>query len=80
LGWTHAGAYLANAAAKFPGVPTDKHDLQELRYEGEFDGVLCVDAMVFVPPEEPMPGSRSRRRPRVPGTRRDTPTTTYSRG
>jgi cyclopropane fatty-acyl-phospholipid synthase-like methyltransferase len=52
LGWTHAGAYLANAAAKSPGVPTDKHDLQELRYEGEFDGVLCVDAMEFVPPED----------------------------
>jgi SAM-dependent methyltransferase len=52
LGVDHAGALLANAAAKFPQVPTAKHDLQELPYRGEFDGVLCVDAMEFVPPEE----------------------------
>jgi SAM-dependent methyltransferase len=52
LGVDHAGAYLAKAATKFPGVPTDKHDLQELPYRDEFDGVLCVDAMEFVPPED----------------------------
>jgi SAM-dependent methyltransferase len=52
LGVDHAGAYLANAAAKFPQVPTEKHDLQDLPYRGEFDGVLCVDAMEFVPPED----------------------------
>jgi SAM-dependent methyltransferase len=33
-------------------APTDKHDLQELPYRSEFDGVLCVDAMEFVPPED----------------------------
>jgi SAM-dependent methyltransferase len=52
LGVDHARALLANAAAKFPQVPTAKHDLQELPYQGEFDGVLCVDAMEFVPPED----------------------------
>jgi SAM-dependent methyltransferase len=52
LGVDHAGAYLAKAAAKFPQVPTDHHDLQDLPYQGEFDGVLCMDAMEFVPPEE----------------------------
>jgi SAM-dependent methyltransferase len=52
LGVDHAGALLANAAAKFPQVPTDQHHLQDLPYQGEFDGVLCVDAMEFVPPEE----------------------------
>jgi SAM-dependent methyltransferase len=52
LGVDHAGALLAHAAAKFPQVPTDQHDLQELPYQGEFDGVLCVDAMEFVPPED----------------------------
>jgi SAM-dependent methyltransferase len=52
LGVDHAGAYLAKAAAKFPQVPTDKHDLQDLPYRGEFDGVLCMDAMEFVPPED----------------------------
>jgi SAM-dependent methyltransferase len=147
LGVDHAGALLANAAVKFPQVPTAKHDLQELPYRDEFDGVMCVDAMEFVPPEDwppvlesfrralrprgwlyltvelappigcarptrrpagrasrwwtarssgraptattittrawgrsepgsPVLGSPSRRRPRAPGTRRDTPTTT----
>jgi SAM-dependent methyltransferase len=148
LGTDHAGAALAIAAAKFPQVPTEQHDLQELPYQGGFDGVLCVDAMEFVPPEDwppvlerfhralrprgwlyltielapadqvrtanqaarrsglpvvdgeviwdeptattittpassrsehgwPTPGSPSRRRPRDPGTRKGTPTTTY---
>jgi SAM-dependent methyltransferase len=52
LGVDHAGGLLANAAAKFPKVPTEQRDLQELPYQHEFDGVLCVDAMEFVPPEE----------------------------
>jgi SAM-dependent methyltransferase len=52
LGVDHAGALLANAAAKFPQVPTEQHDLQDLPYQDEFDGVLCVDAMEFVPPED----------------------------
>jgi SAM-dependent methyltransferase len=55
LGVDHAGALLANAAAKFPQIPTEQHDLQELPYRGEFDGVLCVDAMEFVPPEDWQP-------------------------
>jgi 2-polyprenyl-3-methyl-5-hydroxy-6-metoxy-1,4-benzoquinol methylase len=52
LGVDHAGAYLAIAAAKFSQVPTEQHDLQELPYQDEFHGVLCVDAMEFVPPED----------------------------
>jgi SAM-dependent methyltransferase len=52
LGVDHARAALAIAAAKFPQVPIERHDLQELPYRGEFDGVLCVDAMEFVPPED----------------------------
>jgi len=52
LGVDHAGGHLANAGAKFPHVPTDKHDLQDLPYRDEFDGVMCVDAMEFVPPED----------------------------
>jgi SAM-dependent methyltransferase len=52
LGVDHAGAYLATAKAKFPRVLTEKRDLQELPYRDEFDGVMCVDAMEFVPPEE----------------------------
>ena len=52
LGVDHAGAPLAIAAAKFPQVPTERHDLQELPYQDEFHGVLCVDAMEFVAPED----------------------------
>jgi SAM-dependent methyltransferase len=62
LGVDHTGAYLARAAVKFPGVPTDKHDLQELPYNDEFDGVLCVDAMEFVAPEDWPPVLRRFRR------------------
>jgi SAM-dependent methyltransferase len=67
LGVDHAGALLANAAAKFPQVPTAKHDLQELPYQGEFDGVLCVDAMEFVPPEDWPPVLERFRRALGPG-------------
>jgi SAM-dependent methyltransferase len=52
LGVDHTGVYLDRARAKYLDVPTEKHDLQELPYRGEFDGVMCVDAMEFVPPEE----------------------------
>jgi cyclopropane fatty-acyl-phospholipid synthase-like methyltransferase len=52
LGVDHAGAYLAKAAAKFPAASTEKHDLQDLPYREAFDGVMCVDAMEFVPPED----------------------------
>ncbi|HEX9122656.1 MAG TPA: methyltransferase domain-containing protein [Actinomycetota bacterium] len=52
LGVDHTRGYLAKAGEKFPGVPTQKHDLQDLPYEDAFDGVMCVDAMEFVPPED----------------------------
>jgi SAM-dependent methyltransferase len=52
LGVDHTGSYLDRVRMKFPGVPTEKHDLQELPYRDGFDGVMCVDAMEFVPPEE----------------------------
>jgi SAM-dependent methyltransferase len=52
LGVDHADAALAIATAKFPQVPTEQHDLQELPYQDQFHGVLCVDAMEFVPPED----------------------------
>lgn len=52
LGTDHTQAYLDRAREKFPDVPTEKHDLQDLPYDGGFDGVLCVDAMEFVAPED----------------------------
>ena len=52
LGVDHSAGHLAVAATKFPVVPREQRDLQELPYRDEFDGVMCVDAMEFVPPEE----------------------------
>jgi SAM-dependent methyltransferase len=52
LGADHTDAYLTRLREKFPAVSTAKHDLQDLPYEGEFDGLMCVDAMEFVPPED----------------------------
>jgi len=42
---------LARARAKYPDVQLEKTGLQELRYLGEFDVVMCVDAMENVFPE-----------------------------
>lgn len=52
LGVDHTDGYLANAVAKFPGAAVEKHDLQDLPYWDRFEGVMCVDAMEFVPPED----------------------------
>lgn len=52
LGVDHAERSLAKVREKFPGVSTAEHALQGLPYEDEFDGVMCVDAMEFVPPED----------------------------
>ncbi|MFB3739624.1 MAG: class I SAM-dependent methyltransferase, partial [Candidatus Velamenicoccus archaeovorus] len=48
----HTAAYLAKVREKYPDAATEKHDLQDLPYRDAFDGVMCVDAMEFVPPEE----------------------------
>jgi SAM-dependent methyltransferase len=52
LGVDHSGGHLARARDKFPDVPTERRDLQDLPYREEFDGVMCVDAMEMVPPED----------------------------
>jgi SAM-dependent methyltransferase len=52
LGVDQSGGHLARAGSKFSQVPTEKHDLQDFPYTEEFDGVMCVDAMEFVPPED----------------------------
>jgi SAM-dependent methyltransferase len=52
VGTDHSSGHLARAQAKYPHVDTERVDLQELRFDAEFDGVICVDAMEFVPPEE----------------------------
>jgi SAM-dependent methyltransferase len=52
VGVDHAARALAIAQAKAPQARTARHDLQDLPYRDQFDGVMCVDAMEFVPPEE----------------------------
>jgi len=48
----HTASYLDKVAEKAPGVATARYHLQELPYLEEFDGVMCVDAMEFTPPED----------------------------
>jgi ubiquinone/menaquinone biosynthesis C-methylase UbiE len=43
---------LDQARAKFPAVELIRSGLQELDLDRTFDGVLCIDAMEFVPPED----------------------------
>ncbi|HEX4206168.1 MAG TPA: class I SAM-dependent methyltransferase [Ktedonobacteraceae bacterium] len=43
---------LLQARAKFPRVRTEKQGLQEIDFTDAFDGVICVDAMEFVSPED----------------------------
>lgn len=47
-----AQGMLANAKAKFPDVEFEKMGLQELAYQEIFDGVICMDAMENVCPED----------------------------
>jgi cyclopropane fatty-acyl-phospholipid synthase-like methyltransferase len=55
-GVDQSAGMLARAAAKHPGVPTRRVALQELAGEadlaGRFDGLLCVDALENVGPED----------------------------
>jgi ubiquinone/menaquinone biosynthesis C-methylase UbiE len=68
LGVDHSGGHLARAREKFPDVPTEKTDLQDLLYREEFDGVMCVDALEMVPPEDwPVVLDRFRRALRAGG-------------
>jgi SAM-dependent methyltransferase len=48
----HTEGYLAEVGKKFPDATREKHDLQDLPYQDAFDGVMCVDAMEFMPPED----------------------------
>jgi ubiquinone/menaquinone biosynthesis C-methylase UbiE len=52
LGVDHSPGHLARAREKFPDVPTDVRELQDLPFRDEFDGVMCVDALEMVPPED----------------------------
>jgi SAM-dependent methyltransferase len=52
VGTDQSAGMLARARAKHPEVPTEKVGLQELAFDGEFDAVMCVDAMENVFPED----------------------------
>jgi ubiquinone/menaquinone biosynthesis C-methylase UbiE len=52
LGVDHTQNYLARAREASPDAALEHHDLQDLPYVDEFDGVMCIDGMEFVPPED----------------------------
>ena len=43
---------LLNARAKFPDVPTEKRGRQELEASQAFDGIICMEALENVSPED----------------------------
>ncbi len=43
---------VSRAKSKFPDVRTEKMGLQEMDFIEAFDGIICVDAMEFVAPED----------------------------
>ena len=43
---------LARAIRKHPGIRYEKKGLQELDFQDEFDGVICIDALEHVFPED----------------------------
>ena len=52
VGADQSGEMLRRAQGKFPRVPVRKLGLQELDYEERFDGLVCIDAMENVFPED----------------------------
>ena len=51
-GIDQSGGMLRQAQRKCPHVPVEKLGLQELADEQAFDGIICVDAMELVSPED----------------------------
>ena len=52
VGLDQSAGMLARAAARFPDVPTDRRALVDLTAVEAYDGVICVDAMELVFPED----------------------------
>ena len=52
IGVDQSQGMLENARAKFPRVQFEKVGLQEIAYREAFDGVICMDAMENVCPED----------------------------
>jgi len=51
-GIDQSAGMLARARAKYPDVPVEKRGLQELAAEHAFDGIVCIDALEFIFPED----------------------------
>ncbi len=51
-GIDQSAGMLIRAAVKFPEVPVELRTLVDLDAEAAFEGVMCIDAMEYVPPEE----------------------------
>ena len=52
VGVDHSAGMLARAREHFPQVRYEKMGLQEMDFKDEFDGVVCIDALEHVFPEE----------------------------
>ena len=52
VGTDQSTGMLARARTRFPAVPLERVGLQELTFDGEFDAVMCIDAMENIPPED----------------------------
>jgi 2-polyprenyl-3-methyl-5-hydroxy-6-metoxy-1,4-benzoquinol methylase len=52
LGIDQAQGMLSRAKALFPAIQIDKMGLQEMSYREVFDGVICMDAIEHVSPED----------------------------
>jgi 2-polyprenyl-3-methyl-5-hydroxy-6-metoxy-1,4-benzoquinol methylase len=52
IGIDQAQGMLSRAKAKFPSVHIEKIGLQEIQYQETFDGIVCMDAMENVFPED----------------------------
>ncbi len=55
VGIDQAQGMLARVREKFPAVQVEKIGLQEMSFAGIFDGVICMDAMEHVFPEDWQP-------------------------
>ena len=52
LGIDQSNGMLSNARVKFPDVQLEKVGLQELEYHEAFDGIICMDALEHIFPED----------------------------
>lgn len=52
IGIDQSQGMLSRLKAKFPNIQVEKIGLQEMPYQEKFDGVICMDAMEHVCPED----------------------------